>query len=437
MMVLVVADELREQLSILTSTETTLPNSSLADQVTQRANAAIAAQRAEREAQAAKEVAVQIEEAREIEEGIKAMELQRRTQLGTSPNDKGVTLGDTKSRSGAEPSMRHSKPDNGVGMIVSTQIEPESPALEMHETIFYSNYYSNPAGRSKLATLVGEIRRLIAIKHPNLQEIYAVKLTTTEPRQSAPAFTPVSPWAGAELAHDDRRHSTSGGQTGAYMRLCILVERSPQLMLDDVLAQCESLKKDRAINCICSALQALSVLHNKQLTHRAINLSHIGFIQQPRGQPGVLKVRRSWWFTRLVDLHKGNPYGRDTKSCDEYQTPERWILPEVLEEPHQYSCRRDIWALGIVFIQTLMSPRVIYEFGDVHEALSASDIPERLQEIVLTMVTPQKKRPTCSTILSKLGSLGQVTPVPNKPKTIPVTSQQSLSMSPDGTYYAP
>ncbi|CAE6484348.1 unnamed protein product [Rhizoctonia solani] len=487
MMVLVVADELREQLSILTSTGATPANTSLADQATQRANAALAVQRAEREAQAAKEAAVQMKETREIEEGIKAIELRRRTQFGTSPNDKGALIGDIKSRLGVEQATDHLKPNNVDGiesfdesielggrifsavklscprpigaigtayfaeplfqdvdrwplkLSVGTHIESEAPTLEMHETIFYSHYYSNPAGRSKLATLLTEIRRLIAIKHPNLQEIYAVKLAMIEPKQSALAFTPVSPWVGAESVHDNRRYFGGGGQTGAYMRLCILVERSPQLMLDDILAQCEYLKKDRAINYICSALQALSVLHNKQLTHRAINLSHIGFTQGSRGQPGALKVRRAWWFTRLVDLHKGNPYGRDTKACNDDQTPERWILPEVLEEPHQYSYRRDIWALGIVFIQMLMSPRVIYEFGDIHEALSASNIPERLQEIVLTMVTSQKKRPTCLTILSKLESLGQVMLVPNKPKTLPtaITNRQSMSMSPDGSYYAP
>ncbi|KAG8734066.1 hypothetical protein FRC11_012669 [Ceratobasidium sp. 423] len=474
MMVLVVADELREQLSILTSTGATPANTSLADQATLRANAALAAQKAEREAQAAKEVAVQMEEVREIEEGIKAMELQRRTQFGTSPNDKGAVLGDSKSRlavPGVEQATRHSQLDDKAGVeyfdepveldgktfnsvrLSCPQLIGAIGTIYFAEPLFQdtdkwsskltfasviSKVAAKPllAGRSKLVTLTTEIHRLIAIKHPNLQEVYAVKLSTTGPKQSTLASRPASPWASAELAHDDRRHSTSGAQAGAYMRLCVLVERSPQLMLDDMLAQCESLKKDRAINCICSALQALSVLHNKQLTHRAVNLSHLGFTQGSRGQSGVLKVRRSWWFTRLVDLHKGNPYGRDTKACNEDQIPERWMLPEVLEEPHQYSYRRDLWALGIVFIQTLMSPRVIYEFGDIHEALSASDIPERLQEVVLTMVTSQKKRPTCSTILSRLESLGQVTPVPNKPKGLPVTTRQ-LSMSPDGTYYAP
>ncbi|KAF8758790.1 Anticodon binding domain of tRNAs [Rhizoctonia solani] len=455
MMVLVVADELREQLSVLTTAGATPANKSLADQAIQRANEVLAAQRAEREAQAAKAVEDQMQEVREIEEGIKAMELQRRTQFGTSPNDRGTTVVDSKSRlvvSGVEQPMRHRKLDDGayvefdepiklgqrhfnavrlscpqsVGPIGTVYIaeplfqdagewpsklavsiaEPQASVLEMHETIFYSNYYSNPAGRSKLETLITEIRRLTTIKHPNLQEVYAVKLTSTESKQPNPAFTPVSPWAGAEFVYGDRRHLSSGGQAGTYMRLCILVERSPQLVLDEVLAQCEFLKKDRAI--VGHILKPSA----------AINLSHIGILQGSRGQLGVLKVRRTWWFTRLVDLHKGNPYGRDSKTCNEDQIPERWEA-------------------GLVFIQMLMSPRVIYDFGDVHEALSSSDIPERLQEIILTMVTPQKKRPTCLTILSRLESLGQITPVPNKAKLPPSVNRQSLSMSPDGAYYAP
>lgn len=486
-MVLVVADELREQLSALAAGAVVPANASLADLAVQRANATLAAQKAHREAQAAKEEADQREAAREIEEGIKAMELQRRTLFGTSPGDKSGPVGEAKSRLAVpnmEYTMRHSgengdvehfnetielggrafgavkvscpRPIGAIGTIyfaeplfheadqvpskltVNTRVGTEVPTLEMHETIFYSSYYSNPAGRTKLATLVEEIRRLILIKHPHLQDVYAVKLTSIEAKPSTSALTPVSPWVGSEhTVREERRHTLSGGQAGAYTRLCILVERSPQLMLEDMLAQCDYFKKDRSINYICSALQALSLLHGKQLTHRAVNLSNLGFTQGSRGQPGVLKIRRTWWFTRLVDLHKGNPFSHDANSCTEDQVPERWILPEVLEEPHQYSYRRDIWALGVVFVQILTGSRVIYQFGDVHEALSASDIPERLQEVLLTMVTPQKKRPTCLTILSKLESLGQVTPVPNKPIALPTVTRQSLSMSPDGTYYPP
>lgn len=32
-------------------------------------------------------------------------------------------------------------------LVVNTRVGTEVPALEMHETVFYSNYYSNP-GRS-------------------------------------------------------------------------------------------------------------------------------------------------------------------------------------------------------------------------------------------------------------------------------------------------
>ncbi|KAG9101505.1 hypothetical protein FRC06_002969, partial [Ceratobasidium sp. 370] len=335
----------------------------------------------------------------------------------------------------AEPIFSEDTHTTPSKLFLNTQAGVEPVVLEMYETIFYSTYYSNPAGKSKLLTLADEIRRLIAIKHPHLQNVFAVKIGQVETRPFTSAFTPVSLWVGAETtAHEDRRSNVSDGHGVIYTRLCLLVERSPQLLLDEVLAQCEMFRKDRAVSNICSALQALSILHAKQLTHRAINLSNAGFIHNSRGQAGALKIRRTWWFTRLVDLHKANPYGRGSATCNEDQIPERWMLPEVLEEPHQYTYRRDIWALGIVFIQMLMGTLVVHQFGDVHEALSASEIPGPLQDIILTMVTSQKKRPTCLALLTKLQSLGQVTPIPTKPKALPSLRQQSLS--PEGEHFS-
>ncbi|KAG8705429.1 hypothetical protein FRC08_001676 [Ceratobasidium sp. 394] len=486
-MVLVVADEFREKLATLTTAEAIPANTSLADLVTQRANAALAAQKAQREAQAAKEEADQREAARRLEEDLKAMENQRTMALevGSSPSDRGGLVSDARVRltvSGAEDdkeispdsmrverfgdkieidgrsfnSVRLSCPQSNGALGTTYLAEPifseathktpsklfldtragaEPVVLEMYETIFYSTYYSNPAGRSKLLTLVDEIRRLIAIRHPHLQNVFAVKIGQVETRPFTSAFTPVPLWVGTETtAHEDRRSNVSDGQGVIYTRLCLLVERSPQLLLDEVIAQCETFRKDRAVSYICSALQALSILHAKQFTHRAINLSNLGFIHSSRGQAGTLKIRRTWWFTRLVDLHKANPYGRGSATCNEDQIPERWMLPDVLEEPHQYSYRRDIWALGIVFVQMLMGTLVIHQFGDVHEALSMSEIPGQLQDIILTMVTSQRKRPTCLALLTKLQSLGQVTPVPTKPKALPSLRQQSLS--PEGEHFS-
>lgn len=56
----------------------------------------------------------------------------------------------------------------------------------------------------------------------------------------------------------------------------------------------------------------------------AINVSNAGFVQSLRGQPGDLKLRRTWWHTRLVDLHKANPYAHGSATCIEDQIPERW-----------------------------------------------------------------------------------------------------------------
>lgn len=103
------------------------------------------------------------------------------------------------------------------------------------------------AGRSKLLTLVEEIHRLIAVKHSHLQQVYAVKLGTVASKASFSAFTPVSPWASGQTMQDGRRTALNDGQRIGCMRLCLLLERSPQLILDEVLVQCESFRKDRAI----------------------------------------------------------------------------------------------------------------------------------------------------------------------------------------------
>lgn len=74
----------------MTAAELTPVNTSLADLATQRANAALVAQRAEREAKAARDEAEQREKARQLEEGIKAMEEKRRIVpgIGTSPGNR-------------------------------------------------------------------------------------------------------------------------------------------------------------------------------------------------------------------------------------------------------------------------------------------------------------------------------------------------------------
>ena len=112
----------------------------------------------------------------------------------------------------------------------------------------YLNINDSIAGRSKLLTLVEEIRRLIAIRCSYLQQVYAVKLGPMTTKTAFSVFTPASPWTGSEyLTHDGRRTTLVDGQRAGYMRLCLLLERSPQLILVEVLSQCESFRKDRAI----------------------------------------------------------------------------------------------------------------------------------------------------------------------------------------------
>ncbi|KAG9126718.1 hypothetical protein FRC07_002261 [Ceratobasidium sp. 392] len=301
---------------------------------------------------------------------------------------------------------------------VQTTPAPVEPlVLEMHEILFQYKRDSDlvPTGRSNLLTLIEEIRRLITIKHPNLQTVYTVKAR----------------WTDGEHSHSD----VNDEEGAVYMRVCLLAERSPQISLDGMLALCGTVKEDRAISYICSALQALSVLYDEELTHGAINLTNIGFTQNSNGQEGTLKIRRAWWFTRCVDLRRGTSGYAER---NEEQIPEGWILPEILEERHQHFYRRDIWALGIVFIQMLMGTLVVHQFGDIDEALAASEVPETLKDVIIYMVASQEEEVTCSVVLAMLQSLEQVSSSPTKAKVRlslrqrPLTPEEEhdVSMSP-------
>jgi translation initiation factor 2-alpha kinase 4 len=86
--------------------------------------------------------------------------------------------------------------------------------LQLYVVTFASHYYITSQGKKKLKQVEGEIRRLIAICHPNLLRIFAVKLT---------------------FPH-----------TSGLPRLAVLHESAPGSTLRDLLEDCESIKESRA-----------------------------------------------------------------------------------------------------------------------------------------------------------------------------------------------
>ncbi|KAJ6518529.1 kinase-like domain-containing protein [Mycena vulgaris] len=247
--------------------------------------------------------------------------------------------------------------------------------LQLYVVSFVSQYYITSQGRKKLKQVEGEIRRLIAICHPNLLRIFAVKLTF--PHASG---TP---------------------------RLVVLHEAHPGSTLRDVLDDCDSIKEERAFEYLVQILSALNTVHAADLVHRGIAADSIGITPRSSiAQKGkMLKLTKVAFYTRLLDLHRSNPFGPGISlDPDEPRTPDAWLSKDVkTESALLYTRHRDIHAVGLVLMQMLLGLDVTERYPDAYAAIRASSMSPNLQRHALGMLFPSKKNHlSCLSLLADL-----------------------------------
>ncbi|TRM58463.1 hypothetical protein BD626DRAFT_573474 [Schizophyllum amplum] len=275
--------------------------------------------------------------------------------------------------------------------------------LEIFEATFDGAYYSTSQGRKKLKQLAAEVTRLTQIRHANVLAVLAVKLHI--PNSHAPP------------------------------RLVVLTEQAPPVALQDVLQDCAALREDRAMDYLGQILSGLNVVHLQGLVHRGID-PHCIFLA-PRdpaaGHPSnakLVRIGRVSFHTRLRDLYRSNPWGlpannSDTVNLDGDSTwapddgdnafseiPDGWLSKDVKNESALvYTARRDIHAVGIVFLQMLLGLDVMKQFDDIRDAVHAPFLPPSARQIALSMIG-QHKSVTCISLLAELASLSKAVPVP-------------------------
>ncbi|KAJ8457370.1 hypothetical protein ONZ45_g18339 [Pleurotus djamor] len=260
--------------------------------------------------------------------------------------------------------------------------------LEVMVYTFESNYYSSNQGKRKLHQVEADIRRLSSIRHPNLISVLAVKLSTP---------------------------------SNANAQLLILTEQRPAVSLEDLLEDCQNLREERVSDYLGQILSGLNAVHAGDLVHRGITPRCIHIASpspspdapqsplhaQPHGhtqsQPTKLvKLGNVVYHTRLLDLHRSNPFGSNT--YDEPRVPDAWECKDVKNDSAlSYTRHRDIHAVGIVLLQMLVGHDVMERFDDPQGALQYALISPALQQHATSMLFP-KKNVTCLSLLADLAS---------------------------------
>jgi translation initiation factor 2-alpha kinase 4 len=194
-------------------------------------------------------------------------------------------------------------------------------------------------GKKKLRALEMDLRKLTSLRHPNVQSVYAVKMT---------------------ISHRD-----------GPSRLALLCEQHPRTTLYDVLADCDSLREERAADYLRQVLLALEAIHKAGQVHRGLSKDCIGLVTRSDA-PGqkCVKVSKVSWFVSILALHKSNPIGGGVVSAPEPVIPDAWRHREAVASPLDYTRSRDIHCAGFVLLQMLLGMDVFQRFPSPSEALS-------------------------------------------------------------------
>ncbi|KAI0828484.1 Serine/threonine-protein kinase [Trametes gibbosa] len=293
----------------------------------------------------------------------------------------------------------HSRQE-GLGTL--HQAEPvlertyDTVPLEVLSVTFMADHYKRPQGLKKLKELESDIRRLTAVRHPNLVAILAVKLAL--PR------APDNP------------------------RLAILTEQRPSMTLNDVLDDTEHIREERATDYLGQILAAINTLHAASIIHKGLNLKCIGLA--PRDSYGphkLVKIFNVSYHVCLLALHRSNNIGfAGDSQIDDLQVPEGWTPQDNTESTLVFTKGRDIHAVGIVLVQMLMGRDVMDKYPDPQSALHTTSLSPFLQQKAAIMLsTTRKNSISAQSLLGDLIAPASQPPHQARTPTIPFSGPKT------------
>lgn len=82
----------------------------------------------------------------------------------------------------------------------------------------------------------------------------------------------------------------------------------------------------------------------------------------------IVKLARYWYLGRVHDLHRSNRFASSKGSLPD-DLPDSWLPPDIIQSRTEYNKRRDIWYLGVLFLQMIGGLGITSEVPDPRAAL--------------------------------------------------------------------
>lgn len=312
------------------------------------------------------------------------------------------------------PLMR-STPLSSIHLVESSQNRSQTWLMESYG--INSAYYDSSIGKRILEEVEWELEVLRKVHCDKLVNILASAL--------------ISP-------------SVNDGLTSK--RLLVIHENTSGPSAEVLLSHCVQLPWSRVRFYALDLIEALDVLHNRNVLHRDVSLENI-ILEQSPGKIAKAKLARPGYARRLHDMNIANPLtDHSTTASSFFKARAGWDAPEITlqeKENHAagagkltYTRKRDIWQLGVTLLQMLLGPQIVDANRSPDEFFQAAQADKTLlgglePHVVMLLrgmlENSVRKRPTTTELRNRFEDLIRYEEEEQGSATLDVPYQRNIS----------
>lgn len=251
----------------------------------------------------------------------------------------------------------------GNNFLVRPMTDPPTDiSLLLTEVKLQGSYWIQAEGKKMIQLLESDLDNLRKFQHENVISLYD---------------------------HKFQRCPDTSGWT-----LYLLSEYSPGGTVSDLLdtVGTVSLKVTRV--WAIQLLEALEAIHKAGLVHKSVNVDTVVLFRNADIGETVVKLGYAVFGQRLLEMNAACTFDMTSSVSSIHNDTDAWSPPELVQQGGNKQTRKtDVWALGVMLLQTFMGKQVTSEYYGPTDVINSLDLGDSLEEFLrkMFMASPKKR----------------------------------------------
>ncbi|ODV82703.1 hypothetical protein CANARDRAFT_30621 [[Candida] arabinofermentans NRRL YB-2248] len=255
-----------------------------------------------------------------------------------------------------------------------------------------NSFWRSAQCKKLILYLERELQAVVDLKHENIDRVYAFNIEQVEMTSNGDISlsNSAAKKVTKKITKDNGKHTV--------WKIRILTERSETL--GDLLSTINFINLNSAREWTIQMLESLEYLHKQGLIHKCLTLDAIQICQPEGMSQAKIKLSNICYGYTILDMMSMYPnVGQENEEILPFES-NGWTAPERMTSKNnglfaKPQRKTDVWDLGVIFIQMIVGPNIIYDFEGPSDFLSSfTEFDEAIYEFLSSIFEQKtKKRP--------------------------------------------